>query len=69
MINYLDTLVSYDDKTITHNDLSILIMETLNKILYHFDIDKDKSKNILYENTFGVTYKLLRNKKVKIEFN
>lgn len=59
MINYIDTLVSYDDITITHNDLSNLIMETLNRIIYHFDIENDENKNILYENTFGLSYKPL----------
>ena len=63
MSNYIDTLVSYDDVTVTHNDLSNLIVETLNRILYHFDLEKDEIKSIPYENTFGMSYKPLGTKR------
>lgn len=51
----LDSLVSYDYCSIQHNDLSILVKETFNSILYHFDLNKDlESKNVTYLNTTGI---------------
>ena len=60
----LDSLVSYNHKEITHNDLSTLVKETLNNILFHFNLENDEeSKNLTYINTYGTKYRPLGSKR------